>query len=126
MLEVVFQSSQDRLLELAYQLGDCVGIIPIVKTNSVILDEAKQEDFSRVVECIRAHFAEAGQSDFDFALKGNKIFVIATSENSKTWVMSPTGRTRDIPGVFVCPHCGKISTIEAEYKSRLVSHYVIF
>jgi len=126
MLEVVFQSSQDRLLELAYQLGDCVGIIPIVKTNSVILDEAKQEDFSRVVECIRAHLAEVGQSNFDFALKGNKIFVIATSENSKTWVMSPTGRTGDIPGVFVCPHCGKISTFEAEYKSHLVSHYVIF
>lgn len=126
MLEVVFPSSQDRLLEFAYALGDCAGFVPIVKTRSVILDEAGEDDISRVMSCISRYLSNEKQSSFDLKLNSGKIFVVATSEGSKVWAMSSTGKTGQLPGVLICPHCGKVSTFEAEYRAHLVSHYVLF
>jgi hypothetical protein len=123
VLEVLFNSSNDKLARMSAYLGEKLSTLTLLKAHSIVIEDKSTDDSARIMTLIRDFLMEEGQNDFEFTVTGDKITIRALTDEAKSWANrlgSPTGLP---PGLHQCLHCGKIFTSNEEYRAHVIIHY---
>jgi hypothetical protein len=124
MLEILFESSRNKLAMMSAFIGEKLSAIPLLKAHSIILEEESTEDANLVITLIQEFLVAQGQHGFKETLEGHKVVVEAIAEEAASWANhgdSPIGLP---PGLYQCLHCGKVFSSDEEYKAHIIIHYV--
>ncbi len=108
--------------QLAVHVAEQVQGVPVLKNHEFILTSMDDEqiEIDKVIESVR---------DFLKLLKQEKNFAV-TASNQTVSITSLSGEelkaADDISGdgFFVCQHCGRISSFEADHKDHEKMHYI--
>jgi Zinc finger, C2H2 type len=124
LLEIIFQSSNDKLARLSAYLGEGLSSLTLLKAHSVILVDKSAADAGEVMARIHDFLAEEHHHDFDLMLEGEKVIMRAITNEAKSWASSQGQSVGLPPGLYQCLHCGKTFTSDEEYRAHIIIHYV--
>lgn len=124
MLEILFESSRDKLALMSAYIGERLSTVPLLKAHSIILEDKSTEDAGLVIALIQGFLVAEGQHGFKETMEGHKVIVEAIADEAASWANhedSPVGLP---PGLYQCLHCGKVFSSDEEYRAHIIIHYV--
>lgn len=124
MLEILFESSRDKLAIMSSYIGEKLSTIPLLKAHSIILEDKSTEDAGLVITLIQEFLVTQGQHGFKETLEGHKVVVEALADEAASWANHEDSPVDLPPGLYQCLHCGKVFTSDEEYRAHIIIHYV--
>lgn len=124
MLEILFESSRDKLALMSAYIGERLSTIPLLKAHSIILEDKSTKDAGRVITLIQEFLMAQGQRAFKETLEGNKVVVEALADEAASWANHEDSHVGLPPGLYQCLHCGKVFSSDEEYRAHIIIHYV--
>ena len=124
MLEILFESSRDKLALMSTFIGERLSTVPLLKAHSIILEDKSTKDAGLVITLIQEFLVAEGQHGFKETMEGRKIIVEALEDEAKSWANHEDSAVGLPPGLYQCLHCGKVFISDAEYKAHIIIHYV--
>jgi hypothetical protein len=124
MLEILFESSRDKLALMSAYIGERLSTVPLLKAHSIILEAKSKEDAGLVISLIREFLEAKGQGRFRETSEGRKICVEALTDEAKSWAKQEDSPVGLPPDLFQCLHCGKVFLTDEEYRAHIIIHYV--
>lgn len=120
MITIECKDIMDLMVELAAYISENVAVVSAVKTKDIVLDPlAENVDPNHVVVLVKTFLARKSLSkDFLVKSSGEKITVVALVERKVRVEHTDSG-------LFVCPHCGKVTPYEEEMNVHVRAHYII-
>ena len=124
MLEILFESSRDKLALMSAYVGDRLSTVPLLKAHSIILEDKSTEDAGLVIALIQEFLVAEGQHGFKETTRGNKVIVEALAHGARSWANQEDSPVSLPPGLYQCLHCGKVFLSNEEYRAHITLHYV--
>jgi hypothetical protein len=108
--------------ELAVHVSEQVEAIPMLKNHEFVLTSLDDEQIEpdKVVESVKG-FLKSLKQENNFAVTASNQTVLITSLNGQK-LKRDDNTSGD--GFFVCQHCGRISSFEADHKDHEKMHYI--
>jgi hypothetical protein len=123
MLEILLESSRDKLALMSTYIGERLSTVPLLKAHSIILEDKSTEDAGPVIALIQEFLAAQGQHSFKETLEGHKVVVEALGDEAVSWANREDSSVGLPPGLYQCPHCGKVFASDGEYRAHTIIHY---
>jgi hypothetical protein len=124
MLEILFESSRDKLALMSAYIGEKLSTVPLLKAHSIILEEKSEEDAGLVIALVQEFLVAQGQHGFKETLEGHKVVVEALADEATSWANHEDSPVSLPPGLYQCLHCGKVFSSDEEYRAHIIIHYV--
>jgi hypothetical protein len=121
MITIECKNAMGLMVELAAYISENMEVVSAVKTDSIVLDPLtdKAPDVNKVAALVKTFLAKKDLSrDFIVSVRGENVIVISISGRKVVYEHTDLG-------LFVCPHCGKVTPYEEEMTVHVRSHYII-
>ena len=100
MLEILFESSRDKLALMSAYIGEKLSTVPLLKAHSIILEDKSKEDVGLVIALVQEFLVAQGQHGFKETLEGQSS---SGSPSRRSYVLGQARRFTCQPSPWTIP-----------------------